>query len=384
MISKSSNIFDSPRKLLLFMAFWWLFWISIANLPINPLIYPERVTFIVLGFVIILLYPYYFIKTPKLIFTEKSVKIRPLIFRFLLLIGFYIIIFKAIPAIIADPIGYRLSTFNDNNAGIESVLFKNSKIEFFFNLFFLQFPLALLLLSILISSKNLFKQCVLLLLIYSIIRLWRGGIYISFFYYFLAGFHVSFKKKHPIYFKILIILILAAIVFFRGILNEILIYHTVGFSLLENILTDITSKHFDNYFSFSLILGPIASIIRQFSPAFFFDFELYSSNFSKFVEIGRNDSIAYNAYYTFFVAPVYDYGVIGPIILSFLLSTAFFIVNRLRSSLFTKKAFFVLIFHVTIFGIFQNTLSDFVIITYFISILIYKTQLKKYFFINES
>ncbi len=382
MIIKSSNIFDSPRKILLLMAFWWLFWIFIANLPINPLIYPRKVTLIVLGFVIILVSPYFLIKTPKFSITGKSVKLRPSIFALFLLIGCYIIIFKAIPAIIADPIGYRLSTFNDNNAGIESVLFKNSKIEFFFNLFFLQFPLAFLLLSILVSSKSLFKQCVLILLIYSIIRLWRGGIYISVFYYFLAGFYSSFKQKHPIYFKILILLLISLLIYFNGILNEILIYHTVGFSLLENILNDITSKHFDNYFSFSLILGPIASIIRQFKPTFFFDFELYSSNFSKFIEIGRTDSLAYNAYYTFFVAPIYDYGLWGPIILSFLLTISFLFVNRLRTSLFNKKAFYILIFHVTIFGIFQNTLSDFVLITYSISILFYKTQLKKYLFVN--
>lgn len=382
MIIKSSNIFNAPKKLLLFMAFWWLFWICIANLPINPLIYPEKVTYIVLGFVIILLYPYFLIKTPKIISDEKPVKIRPAFFWILLLIGFYIILFKALPAIIADPIGYRLSTFNDNNAGIESILFKNSKIEFLFNFFYLQFPLAILLLSILISSKSLFKQCVLILLIYSMIRLWRGGIYISIFYYFLAGFHDSFKKKHPTYFKIIIFLIITTLVFFRGILNEILIYHTVGFSLLENIFIDITSKHNDNYFSFSIILGPIASIVRQFIPNFFFDFELYSSNFSKFIDIGRNNSLAYNAYYTFFVAPVYDYGVFGPILLSFFLSTTFLVVNRIRSSVFAKKAIFVLIFHVTIFGIFQNTLSDFVIIAYIISIIFYKTQLKNYLFIN--
>jgi len=382
MIIKSSNIFDSPKKVLLFMAFWWLFWIFIANLPINPLIYPEKVTYIVLGFVTVLLYPYFLIRTPKITFAESSVKIRPSIFWILLLIGFYIIIFKALPAIIADPIGYRLSTFNDNNAGIVSILFKNSKIEFFFNLFYLQFPLAFLLLSVLISSKNLFKQCVLLLLVYSMIRLWRGGIYISIFYYFLAGFHSSFKEKYPIYFKMIIVSITMPLVFFRGLLNDILIYHTVGFSLLENIFVDITSKHYDNYFSFSIILGPIASIIRQFTPNFFFDFELFSSNFSKFIDIGRNDTMVYNAYYTFFVAPIYDYGVFGPILLSFFLSTTFILANRIRSSFFIKKAFFVLIFHLTIFGIFQNTLSDFVIIAYLISILFYKTQLKKYLFIN--
>ncbi len=378
----SSSIFDAPKKALLFMAFWWLFWISIANLPFNPLIYPEKVTFLVLGFVVVLLYPYFLIKTPKIIVVEKSVMLRPIFIWILVLIGFYIIIFKALPAIISDPLGYRLSTFNDNNSGIESVLFSDSKSEFFFNLVYLQFPIAFLLLSVLISSKKLFKQCVLLLLIYSTIRLWRGGIYVSIFYLFMNGFHISFKEKYPIFFKSIIFLLVSTLFFFKDILNEILIYHTVGFSLLENIFVDITSKHDDNYFSFYLLLGPIASIVRQFSPNFFFDFELYSSNFSKFIDIGRIDSLSYNAYYTFFVAPVYDYGVFGPLLLSFFLSSTFILVNRFKCSFFVKKAFLLLIFHTTIFGIFQNSLSDFVIIAYVLTILFYKTKIKKYIFID--
>lgn len=369
-----SNIFSRPRSVILFIGAWWAFWSSFAYFFDTGLISPTRVYLLSILFSTFLICSSFFIsKKIENAEIEKKFRIKNFIYLIWMSYGLYFLLAKSFPVMIADPLSYRLSTFNDVASGIESTIFSSSMHEFVFNLFYLQIPLVIVLISSAGKNKTLFLQAMGLLLIYSAVRMWRGGVYIGVLFYFMAGFF-SFRDLGSIK-KIFLLFAILLIFLNNWFRNEVITYHVVGFSLLENLLDTLDPERSDRFFTFTIIFGSFASLIRIFDSAFLFDYEKFSSGFSSFVDIGVYDTRAYNAYYTFLVGPLYDYGYVAPVVLSFLLVFAASIFARMKLQPLLKSSVYSLIFYIGVFGVFQNTIADRLIFSFIVVVALINSRL---------
>ena len=368
-IKKNCYFLDRPLLVALVIAIWWTGWVVFA-LSGDRFIPPTMVSSLVFSFSATLL-------IVTALFTlitndpagDKNNYFNPLdgskypLFKIQLIFLVYFLAFICIPAILKDPFGYRMNTFFDHSKGIESVIFYSPFWQLIFELIYLYIPMSFCIISAFTGNVKFFKYTAILLIGYAMVTLSRG-LYLSILMLYML---MPQRKKKLALFCVLI----AALVF---LIPDYIKYYTLGFSLLEKFLTDTgfidpTIQRGGRFFTFGGLIWPVFSLFRSLVPDFFTDYEIASRMLSSMVDIGLYDSVLYNAFYTFLIAPIYDLGFLGPVMLAVMISFLLLYLSRIRS-VFISRAGLGYLFSISMSGVQMNSLGDREIIV-FIGILLY-------------
>lgn len=256
----------------------------------------------------------YEIKNDIFLMTTNKIFDNTFLF-FLFVISFYFL--KAMIYLLQNGfIGYRDIVFS--SPGKPSVLFGSSYVELFYNLIISPFPFIFLFIGLVLfinyNEKKIFYWSAFMLILDSMMRLGRFGVYYIVVLSLLAILysktdHKSLKKK-LLFILICLVALIIGIGSLRGsdfidtFTNMLVTYHTVGFNLVSQEIMDIHSK-INHSLTYGLgTLNGLISIFDIIIRRFYTELLPYDElikNHQQFVIVGTDahgTPLFYNAFYT--------------------------------------------------------------------------------------